>query len=174
MIVCQHCFNRWSPLNESKFKLCSKCRLVRYCSKECQSNDWQQHKMTCGTDRFSETNDFLKSPPTSELFQARINDAEAGHAASATWVGLVHAYSFTALSLEQDTALAIAYFKRAHDMGCVAGTFHLAQCFIARWSPDPSHVSLGKSLLKQAAKRGIHSDVNVRIRSSPICFSNLL
>ncbi|KAF9490423.1 hypothetical protein BDN71DRAFT_191854 [Pleurotus eryngii] len=27
---------------------CSKCRVVRYCSKECQAEDWKYHKSICG------------------------------------------------------------------------------------------------------------------------------
>jgi len=32
----------------SKLLTCSKCKSVRYCSKECQRKDWKQHKKTCG------------------------------------------------------------------------------------------------------------------------------
>ncbi|GJE94088.1 zinc finger MYND domain-containing protein [Phanerochaete sordida] len=30
-----------------KMKACAKCKFVRYCSKECQSADWQKHKKIC-------------------------------------------------------------------------------------------------------------------------------
>ena len=30
-----------------KFKYCSKCQKVCYCSKECQDSDWKAHKLTC-------------------------------------------------------------------------------------------------------------------------------
>ena len=26
---------------------CSKCKSVRYCSRECQRSDWKQHKLRC-------------------------------------------------------------------------------------------------------------------------------
>lgn len=34
---------------EKHFKLCARCRMVRYCSKECQSADWSRHRLECGT-----------------------------------------------------------------------------------------------------------------------------
>ena len=30
-----------------KFKMCSKCRLVLYCSRECQLDHWPEHKLVC-------------------------------------------------------------------------------------------------------------------------------
>ena len=30
-----------------KFKKCSGCEKVYYCSKECQRQDWKEHKKTC-------------------------------------------------------------------------------------------------------------------------------
>jgi hypothetical protein len=32
---------------KSKIKFCHTCRLTTYCSLECQSADWPEHKMTC-------------------------------------------------------------------------------------------------------------------------------
>ncbi|KAH8102025.1 hypothetical protein BXZ70DRAFT_47761 [Cristinia sonorae] len=42
--MCVYCSN-----NDLQVKLswCSKCRSVRYCSKDCQRADWKQHKPTC-------------------------------------------------------------------------------------------------------------------------------
>jgi hypothetical protein len=37
------------PLVETKMSRCSKCKSVRYCSKECQVSDWKRHKMDCAT-----------------------------------------------------------------------------------------------------------------------------
>ena len=36
----------------SVLQLCAKCRLVAYCSKQCQTADWKRgHKKLCGTRR---------------------------------------------------------------------------------------------------------------------------
>jgi hypothetical protein len=29
-------------------KMCGKCKLVAYCSRECQAKDWKDHKKVCG------------------------------------------------------------------------------------------------------------------------------
>ena len=43
-----HCCNKLeTPHNE--FPLCSRCRTVKYCSKECQKGDWKTHKLHCRT-----------------------------------------------------------------------------------------------------------------------------
>jgi len=36
-------------LTPNATKVCSKCKTKRYCSKECQSLDWKQHKPLCGS-----------------------------------------------------------------------------------------------------------------------------
>mmetsp|Transcript_11078 Transcript_11078/g.18108 ORF Transcript_11078/g.18108 Transcript_11078/m.18108 type:complete len:131 (+) Transcript_11078:100-492(+) len=30
-----------------EFKVCSRCRQVRYCGRECQAADWQRHRQHC-------------------------------------------------------------------------------------------------------------------------------
>lgn len=35
-------------LKEDPGKKCGKCMLVAYCSRECQSKDWREHKKVCG------------------------------------------------------------------------------------------------------------------------------
>jgi len=40
--VCQLCGKE-----AEKMKKCSVCRLVRYCSQECQLEDWKEHKKSC-------------------------------------------------------------------------------------------------------------------------------
>ncbi len=40
---CFHCHEISTDL-----KLCSKCSIARYCSKQCQREDWSQHKNYCG------------------------------------------------------------------------------------------------------------------------------
>lgn len=37
---CNNCFKKAN-------KICSQCKLVNYCSKECQKNDWKVHKHKC-------------------------------------------------------------------------------------------------------------------------------
>ena len=41
--ACSNCNN-----SDKKMKICGKCRLVSYCSPECQKADWKQHKSSCG------------------------------------------------------------------------------------------------------------------------------
>jgi hypothetical protein len=44
MSTCEFCRKE-----ETKVKLfrCSRCKFVRYCSKECQTADWKKHKHAC-------------------------------------------------------------------------------------------------------------------------------
>jgi hypothetical protein len=39
---CSHCFKK-----VPHFKICSQCKLFKYCSPECQKSDWQEHKLVC-------------------------------------------------------------------------------------------------------------------------------
>ena len=36
---------------QDQLKLCSRCRAVKYCSKECQISGWKAHKAKCRKDR---------------------------------------------------------------------------------------------------------------------------
>jgi len=45
-IVCASCFQAVDEFGKGLMK-CSVCRIVRYCSKECQKSDWQRHKNFC-------------------------------------------------------------------------------------------------------------------------------
>ncbi|KAF9068333.1 hypothetical protein BDP27DRAFT_1327471 [Rhodocollybia butyracea] len=46
---CEHrlCPRRNSGYEGRKMKVCAKCHHVRYCSKECQKENWRVHKMIC-------------------------------------------------------------------------------------------------------------------------------
>jgi hypothetical protein len=43
MKCCAVCQDRLKPLMQ-----CSICKKVKYCSKECQKEDWKKHKLVCG------------------------------------------------------------------------------------------------------------------------------
>ncbi|TDL24581.1 ankyrin [Rickenella mellea] len=47
--------------NEAKLSFCAKCRLVKYCSRECQKNDWKAHKPMC---KSTNTEDTITLKPT--------------------------------------------------------------------------------------------------------------
>ena len=51
---CWHCGA--DAIHRKKFKKCSGCYQVRYCSKECQRNDWSAHKNICRRLHGSECN----------------------------------------------------------------------------------------------------------------------
>ena len=40
-------FDMDSPKSGEKFRYCSRCRKVCYCSKKCQDDDWMSHKLEC-------------------------------------------------------------------------------------------------------------------------------
>ena len=42
--ICWHCF---AQLKDLKKKLCSACKLAKYCSQGCHRRDWFQHKQEC-------------------------------------------------------------------------------------------------------------------------------
>jgi len=44
MNCCPHC---WTTNNAVKRNVCSRCRAVAYCNKECQKCDWKYHKEDC-------------------------------------------------------------------------------------------------------------------------------
>ena len=43
---CHFC-SKSSTTIKKALKLCQRCHAVRYCSKECQTADWLQHKLVC-------------------------------------------------------------------------------------------------------------------------------
>lgn len=44
---CHYCWK----LAEKKLSRCSKCQVVKYCSRTCQRNDWKTHKLECASHR---------------------------------------------------------------------------------------------------------------------------
>lgn len=44
---CDHCQNTEQNEKIGKLQTCSKCFSVYYCSKQCQIDDWQNHKVSC-------------------------------------------------------------------------------------------------------------------------------
>jgi MYND finger len=52
--ICEECF-----ITSSELKRCTGCRLVYYCSKNCQINDWENgHMIECTSETFK--NNFIK------------------------------------------------------------------------------------------------------------------
>ncbi|KAJ7339059.1 hypothetical protein DFH08DRAFT_938828 [Mycena albidolilacea] len=49
----QHaCYGCQRVMGRDDLKSCGRCRVVRYCSSECQKKDWKNHKKFCGVSRF--------------------------------------------------------------------------------------------------------------------------
>ena len=46
-VECHFCAFTCLPSLKKALKLCSRCKVVSYCSKECQANDWPDHKKHC-------------------------------------------------------------------------------------------------------------------------------
>ncbi|KAF2006464.1 hypothetical protein P154DRAFT_217803 [Amniculicola lignicola CBS 123094] len=44
MLYCANCKNNSNGLS---LRACSKCKVTRYCSRECQKNNWKSHKKLC-------------------------------------------------------------------------------------------------------------------------------
>ena len=42
---CDHC--AVYPRQQGTLKICSRCRVAKYCSQECQRAAWKQHKKMC-------------------------------------------------------------------------------------------------------------------------------
>lgn len=41
------CNNPNCATRDARLKLCAKCGMARYCSKDCQTTDWAEHKTIC-------------------------------------------------------------------------------------------------------------------------------
>lgn len=68
--MCFYCFKESDSL-----KRCSKCKLVKYCSRDCQAQDWREHEIEC------KSIERLKpiSPASLVLFIARLLRLEYGN-----------------------------------------------------------------------------------------------
>ena len=47
MKSCRYCRKSQKDKPEAKFMYCIRCRLVCYCSKDCQQANWKDHKLVC-------------------------------------------------------------------------------------------------------------------------------
>ena len=45
--VCGNCAKSKHEIGDCKMMKCGKCKLLQYCSVECQKADWAVHKLTC-------------------------------------------------------------------------------------------------------------------------------
>lgn len=75
--ICEGCKNEpnSTSLSFSLLRLCTGCRVVRYCSKECQKNDFSKHKLCCrkinklALSMNKEANMLLSDPEWGNIFQ---------------------------------------------------------------------------------------------------------
>lgn len=72
---CQVCKKTQSQL-PNPLKNCAKCHTQAYCSRECQKNDWKEHKKQCGTNHAnSQPPTASKNPKEQILEQAELTVA---------------------------------------------------------------------------------------------------
>lgn len=45
--VGRECLNCWKTEQDIKLYGCARCRIAKYCSTECQKEDWPKHKQVC-------------------------------------------------------------------------------------------------------------------------------
>ncbi|GMT33043.1 hypothetical protein PFISCL1PPCAC_24340 [Pristionchus fissidentatus] len=58
--VCSYCFDK--SFEEKALSRCAKCKIVHYCSADCQKKDWRIHKTECSF--FVEKSPFIPSEDT--------------------------------------------------------------------------------------------------------------
>jgi len=51
--MCANCFTLEADIRR-KLERCSGCRLIKYCSLECQQSHWKVHRLTCKNDPYKE------------------------------------------------------------------------------------------------------------------------
>jgi len=76
---CQRQENLDSPLTGIKLSKCARCRVVQYCSKECQIRDWPVHKAAC------KCRSKVAAPERLLTFNESISRAQAGATFQATF-----------------------------------------------------------------------------------------
>ncbi|KAK5955781.1 hypothetical protein OHC33_003422 [Knufia fluminis] len=65
---CAHCKKMQFELpNNTTLKRCAKCHTQAYCSRECQKDDWENHKRVCTQNNATPTPGSMSNPPTSDL-----------------------------------------------------------------------------------------------------------
>ena len=64
---CTFCSKKQS--DTVNLKQCAKCKTQSYCSRECQNNDWKNHKKTCAQNSAASTTDSLTNPPSEDLLK---------------------------------------------------------------------------------------------------------
>ncbi|KAJ7507091.1 hypothetical protein B0H11DRAFT_2271617 [Mycena galericulata] len=94
--VCSYCAT--PPKDEEKLRLCSRCKLNRYCSKQCQTTHWTQHKHSCRLG----AGDVVRDVPTeyrAQTFAERVTRVP--------WLmGIIQMYAVAALGLDADLSNA--------------------------------------------------------------------
>ena len=68
MSVCDSC--KKPPKAGAKLRVCSRCKQVRYCSRDCQKSDWKTHKKVCG--KASKKNDAPRNTTTVKAFTGSV------------------------------------------------------------------------------------------------------
>lgn len=60
--ICAACAAHKDNMNR-----CSRCGITRYCSKECQTRDWPEHKLTCKEKHDTSTNNNNNAAPNNHV-----------------------------------------------------------------------------------------------------------
>ena len=119
-----------------KLLLCSKCRCVRYCSRECQGEHWKEHKKQCKfTASFLEA--LSKPEKLRNLKKAQVKnlksilailkkDATAGDVLAQVNLALCYEIG---IGIIKDEGKAVQYYKMAADQGDAQAQLNLGLCY---------------------------------------------
>lgn len=70
--ACHGCKKTTSELAEGeKFRLCSRCQTVQYCSRACAGADWAQHKANCMEDKLQSHKEYQKVKAARRMLRAK-------------------------------------------------------------------------------------------------------